>query len=375
MPLQELLVAQGVSKVFASMWLDDVIFMGTKDNRLLRFDLNKDAGMQSIRILGSSPSGVQETAQCGIHFISKNHSGTKLVTGGANACDIAVYTLDPSGETSPLGLLVGHSNWVFSAQFVSEQVVVSGCRNGMLGAWKLNALDDCHFHVEDQSLPVLGLAHEYTLPSGGNDDFSRFRIRDVKVFDQRFDFVTVSSDEKLRLWDSKRLCPIVSINVDHGKELVCSAIDQKTNIVSMGSLAHIQFADPRSNKVIASFNSLDEKWGVRALDFHEGLLTIGGGYGRLSYFDFRASKFLPNGEKEFVEIEAAHVYPDSSRYSWIVDEVIGIPTAIYTLAYNQSRTDLFLGGGPTPVRLVILCHVLIYSVWNFRDICQHLYLI
>ena len=42
-------------------------------------------------------------AHCGIHALALNPSGTRLVTGGANACDCAVFSL-PS--LTPLQLMV-----------------------------------------------------------------------------------------------------------------------------------------------------------------------------------------------------------------------------------------------------------------------------
>ena len=67
---------------------------GTKCNKLLRLQLGANRGVAVTNIpLPPSREGRPQDAidNCGIHAMSLNPSRTRLVTGGSNPCDCAVF--------------------------------------------------------------------------------------------------------------------------------------------------------------------------------------------------------------------------------------------------------------------------------------------
>ena len=63
---------------------------------------------------------------CGIHAIAVNPSGTRMVTGASNPNDAAVFTLP---ELLPTAMCVGHSDWVFGLDWITDNIFASGSRS------------------------------------------------------------------------------------------------------------------------------------------------------------------------------------------------------------------------------------------------------
>ena len=156
-------------KCFAAAWLDhDRVLLGTKDNKLaslnidtgecnevplpsrLRFErmelteaseradgdwisepstsrnaspsyaIGQDPGFApfgrgEVRNVAFPPTpdlvdGASIYENCGIHAIAINPSGTRMVTGGANPSDAAVFSVP---DLRPTALLTSHTDWVF----------------------------------------------------------------------------------------------------------------------------------------------------------------------------------------------------------------------------------------------------------------------
>ena len=72
-------------------------------------------------------------------------------------------------------------------------------------------------------------------------------------------------------------------------------VNPELGLVAIGSQSHISLLDARAGTnpvAVSSINSMDESRGVRSLEFNRHVLAIGGGYGRISFFDVRAGKYL-----------------------------------------------------------------------------------
>lgn len=92
----------------------------------------------------------------------------------------------------------------------------------------------------------------------------------------------------------------------HTSETVCAAANTEANVFAVGSQSHISILDPRTSNIVRTIDSCDEGWGVRSLDFKSNILTTGGGYGRIGFYDLRAQRYLDGfgteSTKKYLEI-------------------------------------------------------------------------
>mmetsp|Transcript_6098 Transcript_6098/g.13908 ORF Transcript_6098/g.13908 Transcript_6098/m.13908 type:complete len:213 (+) Transcript_6098:680-1318(+) len=167
------------------------------------------------------------------------------------------------------------------------------------------------------------------------------------------EFATLSADGTMKFWDPCRFEVASSVALRHTQELVCLALSPDHTLVAVGSQYHVQFVDPRSG-VAHSINSQDSGWGVRSLSFLGGVLSVGGGAGRLSFLDMRTLGFIPvpspcGQQKLFHSVGDGWLKRDEVYQTYFLD--VPTPNAVYTHAYDPSSTKLFVAGGPLPFGL------------------------
>ena len=85
----------------------------------------------------------------GIHSISVNPSGTWMATGAMESCHIGIYRL-PSFQ--PFSVCLGHTDWLFATEWLSDTILVSGSRDSSLAIWEII---DNKEEIDDESLLVL----------------------------------------------------------------------------------------------------------------------------------------------------------------------------------------------------------------------------
>lgn len=129
--------------------------------------------------------------------------------------------------------------------------------------------------------------------------------------------MTLSLDGTCKLWDVERMRPSSTIPLLYTNETVCMAVEEWRNLYAVGSQHHITLIDPRLGRFVRIVESCDEKFGVRSLAWQpnigglatgsslssninsrsslaagEPILAAGGGLGRLSFYDWRAGRYL-----------------------------------------------------------------------------------
>ena len=189
---------------------------------------------------------------------------------------------------------------------------------------------------------------------------------------------------------------IKTIYLKREKETVCIGLETDNNIYAIGSQSYVSIIDPRSTTVAHKIPSLDDGWGVRALSFKYYNLAIGGGYGRLSFYDLRNQKYhewetaaktssdglnsiplhslnpdLALNENEFDDVNygglnesSYHQNSIKTQYyqtgkGWMLKDNIytthfhgiDVKQAIYSLEYSPNQRCLFAGGGPIQISL------------------------
>eukprot|EP01112_Ceratiomyxa_fruticulosa_P015808 TRINITY_DN4701_c0_g1_i1.p1 TRINITY_DN4701_c0_g1~~TRINITY_DN4701_c0_g1_i1.p1 ORF type:complete len:519 (+),score=116.15 TRINITY_DN4701_c0_g1_i1:216-1772(+) len=295
-------------KIFASCWLDSSrIAMGTKDNQLIVW--NSDTGSHASITLPSSSTTPFPRDICGIHDLDTNPSSSLLVSGGKNPHDLQLFSL-PS--LTPTMLLQGHKNWVFASKFISEDVVVSGCRGGKVLVWNVSqaienankarepsVIKDLEFlgqnsdsteedivmeqaaeeeeavdennsdnsnnnsNIEinsdaennennendgEDAISIATSTQEERKPIAVRSEHSK-KVRDIQHSPWTRKFYTLSADATVKIWDCDPLTVVNTIPLTEKNELVCMAAHNQTPIIAVGSQKKVTIIDTRQQQV------------------------------------------------------------------------------------------------------------------------------
>ncbi|KAJ3044926.1 DDB1- and CUL4-associated factor 12 [Rhizophlyctis rosea] len=310
-------VLEQQDKIFASTWLSDTkVVYGTKCNKLFVLNVltGKRVEIPSIAHHShtiphhssfSTPSSMYsynprmpaladvQPAACGIHSIAINPSRTLLAVGAGKPTEyIQVYHLP---TFTPHSVLVGHTDMVFSVAWLDDTTLVSGSRDTTTKLWKV---DTAPLSIYDTPTVPTITALDGTLISIIHPLISRkehtAKVRDLLIDSRRSQAATLGLDGYLKLWSvtPQDLTTVSSIPLYHTSETVCLALDSLHTLYAIGSQSHISLADPRAGSVVHAVESLDEGWGVRSLSINSEVVTVGGGFSRISFYDLRAQRYI-----------------------------------------------------------------------------------
>jgi WD repeat-containing protein 40A len=341
----------GMDKVFSAAWLsDNQVVVGTKCQNLVIIDVksNKKTLVPSMNFI-QAENGL--SSQChGIHSISINPSRTLVAVGAGKPADdskefgIHIYCL-PAFE--PVAILTGHDDMVFSVSWLDDYTLVSGSRDKSVKTWKIDPLGNS---LLDKA--CISMVKQY-FPYSSEIQHEQ-KVRDLVFDHQTTNLFTLSADGTVNIWDAFQAKVTNSVPLSYTSETVCMALDPNEHFVSVGSQSHISIIDPRMGKITHTFDSLDDGWGVRSMTIHRGLLSIGGGLGRVSFYDLRTKKYL---EWES-QAQSCEKYLKSGA-GWLNRDMIyqrhfqsvDVSNAVYSLVYDNSFGKLFIAGGPLQLNL------------------------
>ncbi|KAL6054059.1 DDB1- and CUL4-associated factor 12 [Balamuthia mandrillaris] len=315
-------------KIFASAWLDEnVVLCGTKCNKLLAWRTMENKMLEiPIPDAGSAPLG----DQCGIHSISVNGSETLLVTGGRSAADACVFRLP---DFTPLMMLKGHTDWIFATEFVNEELLLTASRDCTVSLWSTKQGRGSSPATLPMRKPLI-TRREHSQ-----------KVRALKYNKNKHTFATAGADGQTKIWDARNMDVISSISLIDTNEVVCLAVEPRHDLICVGSQQFATFIDARAGSIVHRIPSQDEDWGIRSLDFQCGsLLTIGGGMGRLSFYDLVAGAYRNRGDKPYLQTGNGWMLKDESFYAHFSG--LQLYHAIYTHCYDPTKTKIFIGGGP-----------------------------
>ncbi|GBC45853.1 uncharacterized protein OCT59_013715 [Rhizophagus irregularis] len=337
-------------KVFSSHWISyNEVVVGTKCNKLLILNVQTNKRFEIPLVCEQNLDSTQEIRNCsGIRSIAVNPSKTLLAVGAGKPVQVTVYEL-PSFE--PVAVFSGHSDLVFSVAWLDDYHLVSGSRDGTIRLWSIESkiisemplLPNKYINVHQ---PLLSRSE-----LGG-------KVRDLQFNPKTEQIMTLSTEGYVRLWDASYLNGITKIPLTHTNENVCLTMNSKANLFAVGSQEHISVVDPRTSSIVHEISSVDEGCGVRSLSFNNHMITTGGGYGRISFYDLRAQQYLcfppeSNSDKSLVLDYKETGVGWLNRDSVYMNHFAGysIQNAVYALSYDDSGTKLFTGGGPLQLDL------------------------
>ncbi|KAF9955685.1 DDB1- and CUL4-associated factor 12 [Mortierella alpina] len=282
------------------------------------------------------------STSAGVRSISVNPSRTLIAIGAGEPFQVTIYSL-PGFEA--VGVMYGHSDLVFSLTWASDTVLVTGSRDGSMRVWSMDS-------PVVTTLPAVGQPIEVRLHSIAQTE-DKTKVRDLSLNRGTGELMTLSTDGYVKLWDRESFSQASKMKLKYTQETVCLTSNPDANLFAVGSQSHISVIDPRTSSIVHVANSCDEGWGVRSLDFKSHIITSGGGYGRVGFYDLRAQRYLDGfddkSDRAYHEIGQGWLNRDTAYAGSIIG--FQIRNAVYAMEYDSTGTRLFTAGGPLQLGL------------------------
>ena len=211
----------------------------------------------------------------GIHDLSFNQSQSLLATGSENPNELAILRTD---DWQPMAVCTGHTDWIFGADWVSEDVVFTCSRDKDLRVWKIPQ--------EYRGDEVITLHSTFTLT--GHSD----KVRAMKYNSNTRLVGSLGADKKVMFRSSECGDLVSCVATKDTEDLICLETDTKYDLFAVGGRDFVSLIDPRCQKIVRDLKSADRHMGVRSVCFHHNLLSMGGGMGRLAFYDLIADAFV-----------------------------------------------------------------------------------
>jgi WD repeat-containing protein 40A len=239
----------------------------------------------------------------GLYGVECNYDKSVFATGTGDNSVIALYSVP---EMAPYSVLKGHKDLVFCMDWfnggggggcggdgATRDVLVSGSRDTKVGVWKTPQ------KRKDSELELELVVVEPELLLDGH----QCKVRAVKCSSSTAgnDVVSLGSNGLLNVWDLTQGCKKrESYQLVNGVDSLCMDVVNSNNnsangLYAVGSQSSVSLLDFRMHKAcLHVFESLDETFGVRSLKFSnvKSLLTVGGGLGRIGFYDLRQCKYI-----------------------------------------------------------------------------------
>lgn len=360
-------------KIFSSTWIDNIhIICGTKCNKLLLINSEKQTCFElplaypktvEIKTMRQETSSSNSSLiSKGIHSMDVNESKTCFAVSGGHPEDVVFYLLP---EMIAFGIGSAHKDWIYSLAWLYGNKLVTGGNDGSMHLWDAsvckNNFSKCI--VSDQ-VPVIEPIAQLTPHSCHAE-----KIRALSFNSSTGEFAALRSGSitaSLNIWkgEAEPFCS-TSYNLSHCAENVCLKFIDEYNFYAVGFRSGVSMIDSRIHETgdYRMISSIDNEWGVRSIETNEYIMTIGTGQGNTYLFDMRASAYIVDSIKgNPISLKSTNVegyIREDYNYQHFFGSDPNIRHAVYTQAYNPSKTKLFLAGGPLQMGL----HGNFSSIW------------
>mmetsp|Transcript_35454 Transcript_35454/g.63236 ORF Transcript_35454/g.63236 Transcript_35454/m.63236 type:complete len:195 (+) Transcript_35454:428-1012(+) len=170
-------------------------------------------------------------------------------------------------------------------------------------------------------------------------------VRDLKYCHTSKELASLGLDATVSIWDAL-LQPVRTIALDHADELVCMA--RRDDLLGVGSQNYVMLADPRDPRGVRNIPNPQRDQTVRSVSFHHDLITVGSGFGCISFFDLRAGRYLnwsgTRARGSSLELSQGWLSPSTLYGDALLSTTV--PPACYSHCWDDSGTRLFACGGP-----------------------------
>lgn len=366
-----------LDKVFSCGWLPCVesqndmqryVLAGTKNHKLLLIDsaqLRMNVfSPPSIPSIASFDDNVSYPCRGGIRVVLFHPGNGKVVTSGASSNQLLLWDASSflSSSTCPK-VLAGfseHSDWIFAADWLSEDIFATAGRDGKVYAWNLGLHESVVENIRTEKDPF----HEkeefrrYKSISKLVDHGTERRIREIKndSFHKQFGILSLSNEEdgEFQVWDIEQKKPISSVSLSSSRDAVTLAYSPENNVYFVGSHVRMYMVDPRAGRIQKAlyFTSNLHASHIRSLIVRYHILTIGFGTGRLFFYDLRkdSESLVRNGHRG-LRLGRGWVRQDNQTDSPGPHLIEDYNPAVYCMSYTEDGHNLFVGGGPLQLNL------------------------
>lgn len=371
--------------------------MGTKDNRIMVLDTSNEKQFEIPTIHRPEDQEIVErqSQNCsGIHDISLNPAGDLLVSGAKTGNAAVIYSM-PTME--PVLYLAGHKDTIFTMTWISDDVLITGCRDASMNVWNIREalttlyssegatqIDQQQQRQQQQQqyieipsphddpkyvaiIKPVKTMRDHLIVNGAPDSKAKVRASKMHLYSQQL--ATLGTEGRVMLWDVNELKPRQCLELEQKQENVCLAMDNDFGLIAVGSQSHVTLLDPRlrpQQSIVKEFESEDLSWGVRSLAFNRQVLSVGNGAGRISFWDMRQQNYIETLKPMAIETHERNVIQPGlvkrgaeSGKGWLRHDATYmehfqnslIRQAVYTLSYDSTGTRLFAAGGPLQLGL------------------------
>lgn len=330
------------NKIFAQVWLDQYSFVtGSKDNQLTLWDTSRNPHhdtkptFRPLRLPRAVTPMPESSA--GIHDVALSPDKRMLASGAENSNEMAIF--DTTSWTA-MFVCSGHKDWVFGCDWVSNDTLYSCGRDKTVMIWKVPPWD----HDDHHDVGTVQVLAPSTVLLQGHAD----RVRALR-YNARMGLVgTLGSDKRTVFWDVTNGDIVSRVETFDRDDLMCIAAEEDYGLFAVGGRDFVSIIDPRCRKILRNLKSPDSSMGVRSTCFRHNLLSMGGGMGRLAFFDLVADKFTLHPhmrDEEMLLKPYLRVSPGWMHGAHLDDELVE-SQAIYTHNWDPAGSKLFTGGGP-----------------------------
>jgi len=255
--------------------------------------------------------------------------------------------------------------------FLSDRFIATASRDSKIAIWDLHGASNMEMGpIVRQSSPAL---HNVSMLKPVCSKATGSKVRVIREDKRHQTFASLQVSGQVNLWDVNNLTPMRAVDIPNAKEPVSMCQDDIHGLLAVGDVEYVTLIDMRTQQgVVKSFESLDDKWGVRSLAFNRHILTIGGGYGKITFFDMRMQGFvnmpkLPSERpimsrtRNIMQPEPTQKQELETGFGWLKqDQTLlnnfgdrDIRHAVYTLEYDLTGTKMFTGGNDIYSELLV----------------------